>query len=399
MSDPCAGLRDLFLLRPDVVYLNHGSFGACPRPVFEAYQRWQRELEREPVDFLSRRFGDLMAEARAALAAYVGAHPDDLVYVPNATTGLNIVARSLPLGPGDEVLTTDHEYGALDRTWRFVCGKRGARYVRQHVPLPLTAPEDFMEAVWEGVTPRTRVLFVSHITSTTAIIFPLEGLLRRAREAGILTVVDGAHAPGQVPLDLEGLGADFYVGNCHKWMMAPKGAAFLYARREVQPLLEPLVVSWGWESEQPGPSLLVDQHQWQGTRDVSAYLAVAAAIQFVAQHRWEEVRRACHERLRWLRGALVDLTGLPPITPDSPAWYGQMASFPLPPCDPGAIREHLRTRHRIEVFAEPWKGQPFLRVSVQGYNTQADLEALCAALAQMGREGILPLAGPRHATP
>jgi len=288
MSSAHSKLCDLFLLDPDVIYLNHGSFGACPRSVFDAYQRWQRELERQPVEFLGRRFAALMAEARAALGAYVGADADDLVYVPNATTGLNIVARSLELAPGDEVLATDHEYGALDRTWRFICGRRGARYVRRPVELPITSAEQVVEAIWAGVTARTRVLFLSHITSPTAVILPVAELVRRAREAGIITIVDGAHAPGQIPLDLESLGADFYCGNCHKWMMAPKGSAFLYARRERQPLLEPLVVSWGWESDEilrqaqddplrqaqdellrqaqdaPGSSRFVDHHQWQG---------------------------------------------------------------------------------------------------------------------------------------
>ncbi|MGC8838086.1 MAG: aminotransferase class V-fold PLP-dependent enzyme [Anaerolineae bacterium] len=399
MSDPCDGLRDLFLLRPDVVYLNHGSFGACPRPVFEAYQEWQRELERNPVDFLGRRFEALMAEARTSLARYVGADADDLVYIPNATTGLNIVARSLPLRPGDEVLSTDHEYGALDRTWRFVCGKRGARYVQRHVPLPLTSPEAFTEAVWAGVTPRTRVLFVSHMTSPTAVLFPLAELLRRARERGILTVVDGAHAPGQVPLDLRSLGADFYAGNCHKWMMAPKGSAFLYARREVQPLLEPLVVSWGWESERPGPSPFLDHHQWQGTRDISAFLAVPAAIQFMEEHQWDAVREACHERLRWLRGPLSALTGLGPITPDTPAWTAQMAAFPLPPCDPVALQERLWRDYRVVAAVTTWQGQVFLRVSVQGYNTRSDLEALLDALADLGRRGMLALPGLASADP
>jgi len=198
-------LRDLFLLRPDVVFLNHGSFGACPRPVLEAYQAYQLELERQPVEFLGRRFKDLMRQARESLAAFVGAEADDLVYVPNATTGLNAVAHSLQLQEGDEVLATDHEYGALDRTWRFICGKRGARYVRRPVPLPIESSEQVVAAIWAGVTPRTRVLFVSHITSPTAIVFPAAELVWRAREAGIITIVDGAHAPGQVPLDLTAL--------------------------------------------------------------------------------------------------------------------------------------------------------------------------------------------------
>lgn len=245
------GLREQFLLRPDVVFLNHGSFGACPKPVFEAYQYWLREMEAQPVEFF-RRSTEHLAEARRVLGASVGAHADDLVFVPNATTGLNIVAKSLRLDPGDEILTTDHEYGALDRTWRFYCERWGARYLRARIPVPVESQQQIVDVVWSQVTPRTRVLFLSHITAPTALIMPVEELVRRARAADILTVIDGAHAPGQIPLNMAAIGADFYSGNCHKWMCAPKGSAFLYARREVQPLLEPLVVSWGWQPEKPG---------------------------------------------------------------------------------------------------------------------------------------------------
>ena len=215
-SRPATGLRDQFLLCPGGIFLNHGSFGACPRPVFEAYQAWQEELERDPSGFFAHR-AELMRDARAALGAYVGADADDLVFVSNATTGINVVARSLDLAPGDEVLSTDHEYGALDRTWQFISRRRRARYVRQPVPLPVTSGAQVVEAVWAGVTDRTRALFLSHVTSSTAIILPVAPLVRRARQAGIITIVDGAHAPGQIPLDLDGLGVDFYVGNCHKW--------------------------------------------------------------------------------------------------------------------------------------------------------------------------------------
>jgi isopenicillin-N epimerase len=208
-------LQESFLLDPGIVYLNHGSFGACPRPVFEAYQEWQRTLERQPVKFMQRR-ESLLREAREALGAYLHAEADDLVYVTNVTLGLNVVARSLPLAPGDEVLTTDHEYGSMNRMWELVCEKRGARYVQRPVPLPIGSAEEVIDAVWAGVTEHTRVLYLSHITSPTALILPVEALVRRARDVGILTVVDGAHAPGQVPVGLEALGADFYGGNCHK---------------------------------------------------------------------------------------------------------------------------------------------------------------------------------------
>lgn len=376
-------LRELFLLRPDVIFLNHGSFGACPRPVFAAYQNWQLELERQPVEFLGRRFTDLMRSARAALAAYVGADPDDLVYVPNATTAINIVARSLPLHPGDEVLSTDHEYGAMDRTWRFICQKRGARYINQTIPLPLESPEQIVEAIWSAVTERTRVLFMSHITSPTALILPIAQLIQRAHSAGILTVIDGAHAPGQIPLDLKTLGADFYAGNCHKWLCAPKGSAFLFARRDVQHLLEPLVVSWGWQSDTPGPSRFVDEQEWQGTRDISAYLTVPNAIQFQAEHNWLHVQQRCHALASLARHVISDLTGLEPLYPDSLDWYAQMITLPLPPCDPQELKQRLYDEYAIEVPIITWKERQFIRVSIQGYNTKADVEALTAALARL----------------
>lgn len=372
--------RDLFLLRPDVIFLNHGSFGACPRPVFEEYQRWQLELERQPVEFLGRRFNDLLQQARQALAEFVGADADEVVYVTNATVGLNIVARSLPLQPGDEVLATDHEYGALDRTWRFICGKRGARYVRQAVPLPIESAEQVIEAIWSGVTPRTRVLFISHITSPTAIILPVAELIRRARTAGIITVVDGAHAVGQIPLDLSLLGADFYSSNCHKWLNAPKGSAFLHARREVQHLVEPLVVSWGWQSDRPGPSRFIDEQEWQGTRDIAAFLTVPAAIRFMQEHDWSRLRRACHELVRYARRRIGALTGLLPLTPDSPAWFAQMASLPLPPCNAETLKQRLYNEFHIEVPIINWNERQFVRVSIQAYNTQADVDALAEAL-------------------
>jgi isopenicillin-N epimerase len=234
-----AELKSLFLLDESVTYLNHGSFGACPRPVFAAYQQWQLHLERQPVLFLYRRVDELLRESRARLGAYLGADADDLVYFLNPTTAVNMVARSLAsphtgfLQPGDEVLTTDHEYGAIDRTWRFICERTGACYVRQPIPLPATTQEALADRFWSGVNERTRVVFISHITSPTALIFPVAEICWRARRAGLLTIVDGAHAPGQIELDLSEVGADLYTGACHKWLCAPKGTAFLYARREV----------------------------------------------------------------------------------------------------------------------------------------------------------------------
>ena len=375
-------LRHEFLLREDVVFLNHGSFGACPRPVFEDYQRWQLELERQPVAFFARRT-QLMPQARAALAEEVGCARDDLVFVPNATTGVSAVARSLPLREGDEILATDHEYGACDRAWEFACRTTGARYVKTAVPLPVSSRQEVVDAIWSGVTPRTRVLFLSHITSPTALIFPVEELVQRAREAGIWTVIDGAHAVGQLTLRLQALGVDFYAGNCHKWLCAPKGSGFLYARPEHQPLLAPPITSWGRTVEVEHPNPFVDEFEWQGTRDLAPYLAVPAAIRYQRERDWPAVRRRCHALAQWVRGALHDLYGLPPLSPDGDEWYMQMVSAPLPPCDTIEVKRRLLEDHSIEIPLPKWRDHCLIRVSVQGYTTREDLETLVGALRDL----------------
>lgn len=372
-------MRDLFLLDPTVVFLNHGSFGACPASVFEVYQQWQRELERQPVAFLGRRADALLDAARARLAAYVNTAPDNLVFVVNATVGLNMVARSLPLQVGDEILSTDHEYGAVDKTWQFVCQKTGARLVNRAMPLPVTSHAAFADAFWEGVTPRTRVISISHITSPTALIFPAAEICRRARQAGILTVIDGAHAPGQIPLDLCALDADFYAGNCHKWLCAPKGAGFLYARAEQHAVVEPLIISHGWQAE----GTFVSRSQWQGTRDLAAFLSVPAAIDFQQQHDWDAVRARCHQMARSLRARLAALTGLEPVAPDNGEWFAQMVAAPLPCCDLAALGVSLYDRYCVEVPLIPRPEGAYIRVSFQGYNTQADADALVQALSEL----------------
>jgi len=337
-----------FLLDPGVVYLNHGGYGACPAPVFARYQELQRELERNPSEFLGRRFHDLLAEARAALAGFVGARTEDLVFVPNATAGLNAVIRSLRFGPEDEVLTTRHEYGAVTRTWEFM----GAKLV-------YAEPGELAGAIG----PRTKAVSISHITSPTALVLPVEEICAAARAAGVLSIVDGAHAPGQLPLDLERLGADIYAGNCHKWLCAPKGAAFLWARPEHQRWIEPLVVSWGYGAE----ASFAERHGWQGTRDPTASLAVPAAIE--AHHALDL------ERCRRLAASFHDR--LPPYggTPAPQMWASELAVD-----NPDAIQRRLFDEHRIEVVVSKWEGKSLLRVSIGPYNEAADVERLLEAL-------------------
>ncbi|MFN2281013.1 MAG: aminotransferase class V-fold PLP-dependent enzyme, partial [Anaerolineales bacterium] len=238
-------LRSHFLLDPEVTFLNHGSFGAAPRQVLDTYQEWQRRLEAQPVKFLGREVLDLLRVARRELAGYLNADPDNLVFIPNATFGVNVVARSFDFHPGDELLTSNQEYGACENVWDFLGQRSGLRVVQQEIPLPLPSDDEILEIIWSGVSQRTRLIFLSHITSPTAVRLPVEEISRRAQEAGIPILIDGAHAPGQIALDLTELGADFYTGNCHKWMMAPKGSAFLHIRPEYRDFIQPLVISWG----------------------------------------------------------------------------------------------------------------------------------------------------------
>jgi isopenicillin-N epimerase len=359
-------VRSGFLLDPDVVHLNHGSYGACSEPVFLEYQRLQRELERGPTEFFTRRVfrgfwgeddgtGELTA-ARNALAAFLGARAEDLVFVPNATSGLNAVIRSLPLEPGDEVLTTAHEYGAISRTWEFA----GATLV-------VCEPGDLVSRIG----PRTRAVSISHVTSPTALVLPVEEVCAAARAVGALAIVDGAHAPGQLPVDLEELDADVYAGNCHKWLCAPKGAGFLWARPDHHAWIEPLVVSWGYRDDAD----FGERHGWQGTRDPSAYLAVPKAIEVHATFDHAAQRALADEAERRLeRLGLLRLPG-------EPAPY--MRAVELPPGDPAELWERLYREHRVEVPVYEWDGRRLLRVSIGPYTDEGDLHCLVAALGDL----------------
>ena len=398
LEEPAA-LRAQFLLEPGLVFLNHGSYGACPKEVFADYQHWQLELERNPVAFLGRHSAALLAHARARLACSLGADPADLVFVPNTTTGVNTVAQSLHLQAGDEVLATDHEYGACDATWRHVCARSGAVYRRVEIALPFDA-ESFVERLMAAVTPRTRVVFASHVTSTTALIFPVAALCAAARSRGLTTLVDGAHAPGYLELDLAALGADYYTGNCHKWLCAPKGAAFLHARPERQAALHASVVSWGYVAEaltaagqgEPGGhtgldgyvgfSLLERRLQWQGTRDIAAYLAVPAALDFLARHDWPGHRARSREWALALMHRVGARNGLAPIARDTD--FGQMVPIPVRCADPETLRAGMFDQHRIEVPVTQHAGQAFVRVSVQAYTHDHELQRLEFALATAG---------------
>jgi isopenicillin-N epimerase len=375
-------LKEYFLLDPDIIFLNHGSFGAAPRPVFDAYQSWQRRLERQPVLFLGRELDGLLRESRIALGQYLNAAADDLVYIPNATHGVNIISRSLQLQPGDEILTSNHEYGACDYTWDFICKERSASYVHQSIEVPVRSDDEIVEQFWPGVTARTKAIYLSHITSPTALRLPVEKICQRARQAGILTIIDAAHSPGQIPVDLQALGADMVFGNCHKWMLGVKGAGFLFVRHELQPAMEPLVVSWGYHTtpETTSGSRFIDLLQWTGTKDPTAALVVPAAIQFMQEHDWDAVRERCHVLLQQAIDRIGDLTGLAPIYPLHADFYSQMGVAPLPISNLPALKSRLYEEFKIEVPVVQWQDRQFIRISIQGYNTQEDVDSLLNAL-------------------
>ena len=339
-------MRDDFLLDPATAHLNHGSYGACPRPVLDAYRAWHRELERNPIELIARRLEGLLDGVRAELAAYVGADAADLALAPNVTTALNAVIRSLRLEPGDEVLTTRHEYGGLKRTWAFV----GARLVE-------VEPEELAGSIG----PRTKALYTSHISSATALRLPVEEACAAAREAGVVSIVDGAHAPGHVPIDLEALGADVYAGNCHKWLCAPRGSGFLWARPDQQGWIEPAVVSWSWVEE----STFAQRHTWAGSRDPSAYLAIPAALEYA--------RGVDLDERRMLADEVAGLVGLPPVRGvPSPL----MRAFELPAGTPDDLQQRFFDEHGVEVVVSEWEGRRLLRVSVGPYVVREDLERL-----------------------
>ncbi len=370
-------------LRPDTVYLNHGSFGPSPDCVIEASRQFQRRLESQPMDFLIRELGPLLADARRQLGRLVGVSADDLVFVDNATFGMNVVAASFPLQAGDEVLLNDHEYGAVFRVWEAACQRAGARVVRRPLPLPVRSADEAVQTLLAGVTPRTRLLVTSHVTSPTALVLPIEAICREAQQRGVAVCVDGPHAVAMRPIDLQSLDCDFYTASCHKWLSAPFGSGFLYVHARRQAAVRSPVVSWGRPLASESASWR-DELVWLGTRDPSAYLAVPAAIAFLDEVGWTRFREQTHTLAQYARAALADLTGLTPLTPDDDAWYGSMVAAALPPGEAEALHQSLRARYGIEIPVIDWQGQRLIRVSCHLYNTQRHIDALIEALAAEG---------------
>ena len=382
-------IKDLFLLRKDITFLNFGSFGACPKPIFEDYQKWQYELEQEPVQFITVNGLRYLEKSREALASFLNCGARDLVYVTNPSYAVNTIAKSLNLQHGDEILTTNLEYGACDKAWNYYCKKTGAKYVQQSISLPLTTKEKFVEEFFKGFTPKTKLVFISHITSSTALVFPVNEIVAEAKRRGVLVFVDGAHAPAHVDLDLTALNADIYTGACHKWMMTPKGSSFLYVKKELQEKFDPLVISWGYEAFFPSDSKFLDWHQMNGTRDYSAFLTIPKAIEFMKQYNWKEVSERCKKLVRDNAIRFCELAGSQPLCPITDEFLGQLFSIPINTKEPEKLQRHLFEHYKIEIPVMRHGDKVYLRYSINAFNSQHDLDVLYNAISELIQQNNL----------
>jgi isopenicillin-N epimerase len=392
------GLRHHWTLDPEVAFINHGSFGACPGAVLDAQTRHRARLEREPVTFFNRDGAQLLAKARGALGTFVGANAADLAFVPNVTTGLNAVLQSIDLGEGDEVMLTDHEYNASRNIVEHVARRAGARVVTVAIPFPIDSPERILEILLDSVTPRTRLALVDHVTSSTGLVLPLKRIISELHGRGVEVVVDGAHAPGMVEVHLDELGADYYGANCHKWMCAPKGAGFIHVPRDRQSAVHPAVISHGANSGLEGPALFRAEFEWTGTRDITPWLAVEDAIEVMDSMLpggWPEIRRRNHELALWARSHVAGRLSLPLPCPDE--MVGSLATLILPESKVFPAIDHddhfalhplgeaLFERYKVEIPIQccPGTNQTMVRLSAALYNERSDYERLAEALIEL----------------
>ena len=373
-----AQLKSLFMLDPKITYLNHGSFGACPRPIFEELINWQKQLEYEPVKHLAYDIYDHLEESRDALSKYVNCNKDDIIFTPNPSTALNTVIKSLDLKKDDEILTTNHEYGALDKTWNFICKKTGAKYIKTKISLPLLSNKKFIKKIESKISKKTKIIFISHVTSSTALIFPVKQISELAKKHNIFCIIDGAHAPAFLDLDIDKIDCDVYVGACHKWMCSPKGVSFLYVKKEYQNIIDPLVVSWGYESEFPGKSKFLDYHQWQGTRDMSAYLTIPTTIDFLKKYNWNKITSECREINLWARDEINQMLNKKALCKTK--FLGQMSSIYIKKEATIDYHIYFYKKYKIQIPFILWNNISFIRISIQAYNTKEDIYKLLDAL-------------------
>jgi isopenicillin-N epimerase len=389
LSPSSEQLLNYWSFDPAITFLNHGSFGACPLPVLAAQQQWRARMEQQPLQFFGRDLEALLDQARSELAAFVGANADDLAFVPNATTAINTVLRSLVFEPGDELLTTSQEYNACRNALDYVAERYGLTLVVAEVPFPIDAPEQVVNAIVGCVSAKTRLALIDHIVSQTGLVFPLAALVQALTHRGVETLIDGAHAPGMVPLDLQALGATYYTGNCHKWLCAPKGAAFLHVQRDRQIAIRPLTISHGANSPRTDRSRFRLEFDWTGTDDPTAYLCIPEAIRFMRSllpGGWDELRGRNHALAIAARQVLCETLKLAPPCPDT--MLGSLAVIRLPDGNPQRLQDALLERYQIEVPIVPYPtpSSRLVRISAQLYNRLEQYTDLATAIAALLHE-------------
>jgi len=370
-------IKSQFMLDPKITHLNHGSFGATPKPIFNSLVNWQKKLELNPSKHIYDTF-DFLKESRSSLASYINCDKDDVVFVPNPSTALNTIIKSLDLNPGDEILSTNHEYETLDRTWKYISKNTGSKYIQVPISLPLKSENNFIECFLKKITSKTKIIFLSQITSSTGLIFPIEKICKIAKEKNIISIIDGAHVPGHIDLDIKKLNPDVYTGACHKWMCSPKGTAFLYVHKKLQDIVKPLVISWGYDSDMPSHSQFLDYLQWYGTDDISAYLTMSDTIKFLEKNNWKNVSKQCKKLNIWARNEINKLLKKEPISDER--FLGQMSSIPIESNDILVDQTEFYSKYNIQIPMFKWNDKEFFRISIQAYNTKEDIFILLEAL-------------------
>ena len=390
MDNSSDALKSKFLLDPEITFLNHGSYGSCPKPVFEVYQKYQTDLESHPIKFMQEDVYKLLEISRESLSHYVNCDKDDLIFVTNPTQAVGTVIHNILINSNDEVLSTNLEYGSCDRMWTYDADQKGYKYIQAEINLPIEDKETFLNQFWSYASAQTKYVFISQITSTTGMILPISEIVAEAKKRGIKTIIDGAHVPAHIPLDIKELDPDYYTGALHKWLCCPKGSSFLYVKKEKQDGIQPMLKSWGWGEEYEkfkssvqlhSPSRFINVFQWQGTNDMSTFFTVPKAIQFQEEHDWDSVRSRSINMVIEARNRINEITKLPKICPDN--WLGQMATILFPIDDTVAFKKTLYNDYQIEMPVMRHIEHTAFRISIQGYNNQEDIDHLINALEEL----------------
>ena len=390
MDNSSDALRSKFILDREITFLNHGSYGSCPKPVFEAYQKYQTDLEIHPIKFMQEDVYRLLEISRESLSHYINCDKDDLIFVSNPTQAVGNVIHNISVNINDEILSTNLEYGACDRMWTYDSEQKGYKYIQAEITLPIEDKEIFLNEFWSFSNDQTKYVFISQITSSTGMILPIPEIVAEAKKRGIKTIIDGAHVPAHIALNIKELDPDYYTGALHKWLCCPKGISFLYVKREHQEGIQPMLKSWGWGEEYEefksstqlhSPSRFINVFQWQGTRDMSSFFTVPEAIRFQEEHDWDAVRSRCSNMVIEARNRITEITKLPKICPDN--WLGQMATILFPIDDTVAFKKTLYNDYQIEIPVMAHNENTVFRISIQGYNSEADVDHLINSLEEL----------------